>query len=55
MAFFLLCKQCKLSYEEMDQMTIGMCLEYVEEYLELHSGNKKESVRNASQNDFDSF
>lgn len=55
MAFFVLCKTCKLSFEEMDEMTIGMCIDYIEEYLDLQSGEKKESNRKANQGDFDIF
>lgn len=35
-------------------MTIGMCLDYIEEFLE-HEKPAKERKRKASQSDFDSF
>jgi len=38
----------------MEIMTIGMCLDYIEEYVDM--GNPKKSRnRKASQSDFDSF
>lgn len=38
-------------------MTIGMTLDFIDEYLEKKNPNKKEkkAVRKASQADFDSF
>lgn len=38
-------------------MTVGMVLDYIDEYLEMKNPNKKEkkSVRKATQADFDSF
>lgn len=35
-------------------MTIGMCLDYAEEYINQRDP-KKEKVRKAKQSDFDSF
>lgn len=40
----------------MELMTIGMCLDYLEEYTEWNSPNsKKEIKRKATQSDFDNF
>lgn len=54
MTFFLLCKSCKLTLDDMEAMTIGMCLDYVDEYQKVHYGTK-ETNREATQSDFDSF
>ncbi|MDM5352590.1 hypothetical protein QUF65_17325 [Lysinibacillus sphaericus] len=55
--FLVLCKECKLSHDDLETMTFGMCLDYIEEYLEMKNPNKKakKSVRKATQEDFDSF
>lgn len=39
----------------MEVMTIGECLDYVENYVDVKSGKKEEKVRQANQDDFDSF
>jgi hypothetical protein len=36
-------------------MTIGGCLDFIEEYVEQNNPNKKKKARRASQADFDSF
>ncbi|MGG3888646.1 hypothetical protein [Metabacillus fastidiosus] len=46
--------KCGLSKDDLEDMTIGMCLDFIDEYVELNNP-KKEKVRRASQNDFDSF
>lgn len=35
-------------------MTIGMCLDYIDEYIEMQKPDKEKS-RKASQQDFDAF
>jgi len=57
MTYFALCKMCKLDSNDLENMTVGMALDYIDEYLEMKNPNKKEkkTVRNASQADFDSF
>lgn len=35
-------------------MTIGMCLDYMEEYVDLNNP-KKQKVRKATQSDYDNF
>lgn len=49
------CKLVGLTLEDMEYMTIGNCLDYVDEYFELKSGKKKDEIRKANQDDFDSF
>jgi len=37
-------------------MTIGMCLDYAEEYINLHNPKKRKApARRATQADFDAF
>lgn len=51
--FLFLCKKVKLNREDMEDMTIGMCLDYMEEYIEFN--NPKKKARKAVQKDFDNF
>lgn len=53
--FLFLCKKVELSKEDMEDMTIGMCIDYMEEVIEMNNGEKKPKVRKATQDDFDSF
>lgn len=47
---------CKLDSNDLENMTIGMALNYIDEYLEMKNPNKeKRKVRQASQADFDMF
>jgi hypothetical protein len=50
-----MCYKCKLSKSDLDCMTIGMCLDYIEEYIELENPKKKKKPRRAKQSDFDAF
>jgi hypothetical protein len=52
--FLCLCRKAKLNNEDMEIMTIGMCLDYIEEYVDMNNP-KKSKNRKASQSDFDSF
>ncbi len=52
------CKLVGLTLEDMEYLTIGACLDYATEYLELKNEKdtpKKAVVRNATQADFDNF
>lgn len=53
--FLFLCKKVELSKSEMEDMTIGMCIDYMEEVIEMNNGEKKSKARKATQADFDSF
>lgn len=53
--FLFLCKKVELSKEDMEDMTIGMCIDYMEEVIEMNNGEKKQKARKATQDDFDSF
>jgi hypothetical protein len=50
----VLCYQCQLSQNDLEIMNIGMCLDYIEEYVEAQKP-PKQKTRKASQKDFDSF
>lgn len=53
-SFILLCRKVDLYREDLEDMTIGMCLDYIEEYIESNKpANKK--IRVANQKDFDNF
>lgn len=53
----MLCRTNKLTHDDMKLMTIGMCLEYIETYNEVHhsKSTKKNKVVQAKQSDFDAF
>lgn len=53
--FLFLCKKVELSKEDMEDMTIGMCIDYMEEVIEMNNGEKNPKARKATQADFDSF
>lgn len=47
-----MCKTCGLDYDDLEIMTIGMCLDYMDEYIDQKTDNKTKQAR---QKDFDSF
>lgn len=49
------CKLVGLSLDDMEYMTIGQCLDYVDEYFRIKNGDKEVKERNAKQSDFDAF
>lgn len=52
----MLCRTNKLTFDDMAMMTIGMCLEYIETYNEVHHPEtKKNKIKEAKQRDFDAF
>ncbi|HFJ9448154.1 TPA: hypothetical protein ACGW2Y_005203, partial [Bacillus tropicus] len=54
--FLALCYSCKLSKEDLEDMTIGDCLDYIDEYVELRNPKKEqENTRKATQDDFNNF
>lgn len=55
-SFLYVCKQVGLTNEDMEDMTIGDCLDFVQEYVDQNKKqNKQSNVRKATQDDFDSF
>lgn len=53
-SFSYVCKQTGLTVDEMEEMTIGDCLDYIQEYIDQNKKSKS-NVRKATQEDFDSF
>ena len=52
----MLCKEAGLTHDDLETMTFGMALDYIDEYFEMKNPNKKEkATRKATQADFDSF
>lgn len=49
------CKLVNITLDDMEYMTIGECLDYVDRYFELKNGKTEETIRSAKQKDFDSF
>lgn len=54
-SFFMTCKMVDLTLDDMEMMTIGECLDYIDNYVDVKSGKQEETVRQANQDDFDSF
>lgn len=51
------CKQVGITPEEMNDMTIGDCLDFIQEYVDHQKKqtSKKANTRKAAQDDFDNF
>ena len=54
-SFFMTCKLVDLTLDDMEYMTIGECLDYVDHYLTIKRGDTPEKIRSANQSDFDAF
>jgi len=39
----------------MEYMTIGECLDYIENYVDVKNGKQEKTTRKANQDDFDAF
>ena len=44
-----------LTASEMDEMNIGQCRYYIQEYIDNNSEDGKQKTIKANQNDFDAF
>jgi hypothetical protein len=56
--FLALCYKCKLTRLDLEDMTIGMCIDYIDQYVDMQNPNKQtesQTVRKANQRDFDAF
>ncbi len=53
-SFILLCRKCDLYRADLEDMTVGMCLDYIEEYIKMNKpqGSQKKV---AGQKEFDMF
>lgn len=55
-SYFLTCKLAKLTLEDLQFMTIGMCFDHIAEYAEfVNPESKEKEARVASQADMDRF
>ena len=54
-SFYYVCKQVGLTADEMDEMNIGQCLDYIQEYIDNNSEDGKQKTIRANKNDFDAF
>lgn len=54
-SFFMTCKIVGLTLDDMEYMTIGQCLDYVDEYFRIRNGDKEDAPRKGKQADFDAF
>ncbi|PGR60994.1 hypothetical protein COC44_11975 [Bacillus cereus] len=52
--FLALCYEAKLTYWDLEVMTIGDCFDYIAEYSEMKNPGQ-EKVRKATQEDFNAF
>lgn len=55
-SFVYTCKQVGLTASEMDEMNIGQCLDYIQEWVDNNNKeNSDKQATKANQGDFDSF
>jgi hypothetical protein len=52
--FQVLAYQSGLRFDDLQIMTVGMVLDYIEEFID-HNNPKKKKSRKATQKDFDAF
>lgn len=50
-----MCKKVGIDNDDLEYMTLGMCLDYIDEFIEQTNPNRENPARKASQVDFDSF
>jgi len=43
--YLVLCHECKLSHDDLETMTIGMVLDYIDEYIDTHNPDKKKNEK----------
>ncbi|RPJ97292.1 hypothetical protein CW357_01095 [Rummeliibacillus sp. TYF005] len=55
--YLALCRSTKLEHADMELMTIGMCLDYIDEYNEIHNPKeqKENKPRKATQADIEAL
>lgn len=49
-----MCKQAGLNYADMELMTIGGCLDYIDTFIDMKNPDR-EVIKQAGQRDFDNF
>jgi len=52
--FQVLAYQSGLRFDDLQQMTVGMVLDYIQEFID-YNNPKKKRTRKATQQDFDAF
>lgn len=52
-SFLFMCRRVGLYRDDLEDMTIGMCLDFIDEWIAHNSDKPK--TRKATQEDFDSF
>ena len=51
-----MCKQSGLDRTDMEDMTIGGCLDYIDTYIDYKNPDReKNQIKKANQTDFDNF
>jgi hypothetical protein len=53
--FQVLAYQSGLRFDDLQLMTVGMVLDYIEEYIDHNNPKGKKKSRKATQQDFDAF
>ena len=53
--FLVLCKDCGLQNDDLETMTLGMALDFIDEWISIKNPDKKPQVLEASQEHFNNF
>jgi hypothetical protein len=53
--FMVLCYKCQLTLSDLQMITVGMALDYIQEYVESSKQSNKPRKRKATQADMDAF
>ena len=53
--FLIMCKDVGLTNDDLESMTLGMCLDFIDEYLQVKHPDQKPKFINAQQAHFDKF
>jgi hypothetical protein len=53
--FQVLAYQAGLKLDDLQIMTVGMVLDYIQEFIDQNNPNKEKKPRKATQEDFDAF
>jgi hypothetical protein len=53
--FQVLAYQSGLKFDDLQLMTVGMVLDYIEEFIDHNNPKKQKRSRKATQQDFDAF
>ena len=53
--FLAICYKCGLTNDDLEHMTYGDCVDYINAYVELHEEKPMQEAREATQEDIDRF